>query len=117
MNRFKPELVVGRLAHYPDEVPNDACTYAVADVEGKAAVERSQELVAPYWKRISLPFVLLTIAPRLVVQSKAPILAAIPERLWSQVRSQCAVVLLVSRGSTLSACRWTARVWHLGSQS
>lgn len=66
---------------------------------GKEAVQRSQQLVAPHWKRIALPIILLTVTPRLAIQCKTRLLAAMPERLYTQVGE---LPLLISIGIPLA---------------
>jgi hypothetical protein len=52
----------------------------------KAAVERSRQLVGGHVRAFGIPLLLLTLAPRAVLTGRHWLLAALPPRLWTQVR-------------------------------
>lgn len=60
---------------------------AVAEGLGpRAAVERSQQLLAGHTRAFAIPLLLLTLAPRAVLTSRNVLLAALPPHIWTQVQ-------------------------------
>lgn len=60
--------------------------WVTAGLGPKAAVERSRQLVGGHVRAFAIPLLLLTLAPRAVLTGRHWLLAALPPRLWTQVR-------------------------------
>lgn len=56
----------------------------IAGLGPKAAVERSQQLLAGHTRAFAIPLLLLTLAPRVALTGRNVLLAALPPHIWTQ---------------------------------